>query len=56
MAVRFIRSRLGVARVKARCHSLLERLERLGSGAVTVDGRRRKAELLERLWWKERLV
>ena len=51
MAVRFIRRRLGVARLKAPYHSLLGRLE---SGAVTVDGRRRKAEELERLLWKER--
>ena len=54
MAVGFIRRRLGVAAVRAQCHSLLGRLEGMGPGAATAAGRRRKAEEQERLWARER--
>ena len=54
LAVGYIRRKLGVASVKAQCHSLLGRLEGLGPGATTAAGRRRRAEELERLWARER--
>ena len=54
LAVGFIRRRLGVAAVKAQCHSLLGRLEGMGPGAVTAANRRRRAAEQERLWMRER--
>ena len=54
LAVGYIRRRLGVAAVKAQCHSLLGRLEGLGPGAVSAAGRRRRAVEMERLWARER--
>ena len=54
MAVGYIRRRLGVAAVRAQCHSLLGRLEGLGPGATTADSRRRRAVEQERLWARER--
>ena len=46
LAVDFIRRKVMVDQ----CHSLLGRMEGLGSGAVIAAGRRRKAWELERLW------
>ena len=54
VAVGFIRRRLGVAAVKAQCHSLLGRLDSLGPGAVPAADRRRRALDQERLWARER--
>ena len=54
LAVGFIRRRLGVAAVKAQCHSLLGRLEGMGPGAVSAASRRRRAAEQERLWMRER--
>ena len=54
MAVGYIRRKLGVAAVKAQCHSLLGRLDGLGPGATTAQGRRRRAEDQERMWARER--
>ena len=54
LAVGFIRRRLGVAAVKAQCHSLLGRLDGLGPGAVPAADRRRRAKEQERLWARER--
>ena len=47
LAVGFIRRRLGVAAVKAQCHSLLERLEGMGSGAVSAANKRRTLDQRE---------
>ena len=54
LAVGFIRRRLGIAAIKAQCHSLLHRVETLGPGAVTAAGRRRAALEQEQLWRRER--
>ena len=54
LAVGFIRRRLGVAAVKAQCHSLLGRLDSLGPGALPAAHRRRRALDQERLWSRER--
>ena len=54
LAVGFIWRRLGVAAVKAQCHSLLGRLDGLGPGAVPAANRRRRATEQERLWARER--
>ena len=54
LAVGFIRRRLGVAAVKAQCHSLLGRLEGMGPGAASAANRRRWAAEQERLWSRER--
>ena len=54
LAVGFIRRRLGVAAIKAQCHSLLGRLEGMGPGAVSSANRRRRAAEQERLWIRER--
>ena len=54
MAVGYIRRKLRVAAVKAQCHSLLGRLDGLGPGATTAQGRRRRAEDQERMWARER--
>ena len=54
IAVGYIRRKLGIAAVKAQCHSLLGRLEGLGPGATTAAGRRRMAAEQERLWFRER--
>ena len=43
-----------MASVRAQCHSLLGRIEGLGSGSVTAAGRRRKAVEMERQWRRER--
>ena len=43
-----------VGAVKAQCHSLLGRLDGLGPGATTVQGRKRRAEEQERMWARER--
>ena len=54
MAVGYIRRKLGVAAVKAQCHSLLGRLDGLGPGVTTAQGRRRRAEDQERMLARER--
>ena len=54
LAVGYIRRKLGIAAVKAQCHSLLGRLEGLGPGATTAAGRRKMAAEQERLWARER--
>ena len=54
LAVGYIRRKLGIANVKAQCHSLLGRLEGLGPGATTAAGRRRMAAEQERMWATER--
>ena len=54
MAVGYIRRKLGVAAVKAQCLSLLGRIDGLGPGATTAQGRRRRAEDQERMWARER--
>ena len=54
LAVGYIRRRLGIAAVKAQCHSLLGRLEGLGPGSLAAAGRRKRAEEMERLWVRER--
>ena len=54
LAFGYIRRKLGIAAVKAQCHSLLGRLEGLGPGATAAAGRRRRAEEQERLWARER--
>ena len=54
MAVGYIRRKLGITAVKAQCHSLLGRLEGIGPGATSAQGRRRRAEEQERLWSRER--
>ena len=55
LAVGFIRRRLGVAAVRAQCHSLLGRLEGMGpGGTVTAAGRRRRAQEQEQLWSREK--
>ena len=54
MAVGYIRRKLGITAVKAQCHSLLGRLEGIGPGATSAQGRRRRAEEQERMWSKER--
>ena len=54
LAVGYIRRKLGIASVRAQCHSLLGRLDGLGPGATAAAGRRRMAEEQERLWGRER--
>ena len=54
LAVGYIRRKLGIASVRAQCHSLLGRLDGLGPGATAAAGRRRMAEEEERLWANER--
>ena len=54
LAVRFIRRRLGVAAVRAQCHSLHGSLEEMGPGALSAANRRRRAAEQERLWMRER--
>ena len=53
MVVGFIRRRLGIAAIKAQCHSLLGRVEMSGPGAVTAVGRRIAALEQEQLWRRE---
>ena len=45
-----IRRRLGVATIRAQCHSLLGRLECLGPGCSAAAGHRRQAQELDRRW------
>ena len=54
LAVGYVRRKLGIAAVKAQCHSLLGRLDGLGPGAVSAQARRRRAEDQERMWARER--
>ena len=54
LAVGHIRRKLGIAAVKAQCHSLLGRLEGIGPGATAAAGRRSMADDQDRLWARER--
>ena len=53
MAISSLRRRLGVATVKAQCHSLLGRLETLGPGSRTAANRRKQALDQERRWRRD---
>ena len=49
-----MRTKLGMAAVKAQCITLFGRLDSMGPAAVMAAERRRKALDLERIWAKER--
>ena len=53
IAISSLRRRLGVATVRAQCHSLLGRLEILGPGMATAANRRRQGQDQERRWRRE---
>ena len=53
IAISSLRRRLGVATVRAQCHSLLGRLEVLGPGTTAAANRRRQAAEQERAWRRE---
>ena len=48
-----IRRKLGVACIKAQCHSLLGRLDSLGPGSAAAASRRRQAAELDKHWRQE---
>ena len=53
IAISSLRRRLGVATVRAQCHSLLGRLEGLGPGTAAAANRRTWAAEQERAWQRE---
>ena len=53
IAISSLRRRLGVATVRAQCHSLLGRLETLGPGSAAAANRRWQAAEQERRWRRE---
>ena len=53
IAISSLRRRLGVATVRAQCHSLLGRLETLGPGTAAASNRRWQAAEEERRWRRE---
>ena len=53
MAISSLRRRLGVATVRAQCHSLLGRLETLGPGTAAASNRRWQAAEEDRRWRRE---
>ena len=52
-AISSLRRRLGVATVRAQCHSLLGRLETLGPGTAAASNRRWQAAEEDRRWRRE---
>ena len=53
IAMSSLRRRLGVATVRAQCHSLLGRLEMMGPGTAAAVNRRWQAAEQERRWSRE---
>ena len=53
IAISSLRRKLGVATVRAQCHSLLGRLETLGPGTAAASNRRWQAAEEERRWRRE---